>query len=172
MTVPLLILLVPTIGSGFWGAPMFGNSFGTFLEGHSVAGGMHLEIAFSSTAIAVAGIFLAWIMYGGGKVQPAAAMSARLRPIHTLLLNRYYMDHLYGWIIGRLVLGVGWFAARFDDLVVDGAVNGVGTAAVAAGVALRRAQSGQLQTYAWVLFAGVVALAALVALPLVIGGRG
>ncbi len=172
MTVPLLILLVPTIGSGFWGAPVLGNPFGAFLEGHSVAGGMHLEIAFGSTAIAVAGIFLAWIMYGGGKVQPAAAMSARLRPIHTLLLNRYYMDHLYGWIMGRLVLGVGWLAARFDDLVVDGAVNGVGTAAVAAGAALRRAQSGQLQTYAWVLFAGVVALAALVALPLVIGGRG
>jgi NADH-quinone oxidoreductase subunit L len=171
MWVPLVILLVPTILSGLWGAPLLGNAFGAFIEGHAVSHAFHIEIAAGSTILALAGIFLAWFMYGGGKMAPAAALTARLRPIYSLLIERYYMDHLYNWIAGRMILGIGWLAARFDSVVVDGVVNGVGATAVAAGVSLRRAQSGQVQTYAWVLFAGVVVLAALVALPLIVGGR-
>jgi NADH-quinone oxidoreductase subunit L len=171
MWIPLLLLTVPTVASGFWGAPMFANAFEAFIEGHPVTPSFHIEIAAGSTILALAGIALAWFMYRGGRMETAAALTARFRPVYSLLMERYYMDHFYNWIVERLVMGIGSLAARFDSLVVDGVVNGVGAASVAAGTSLRRAQSGQLQTYAWVLFAGVVVLAALVALPLIVGGR-
>ena len=171
MTVPLMVLLVPTIVSGFWGSPLFGNAFAAFIEGHPVHTEFSLVTAVVSTAIAMAGIWLAWMMYGGGKTEPGAYVTAQLRPLHTLLDNRYYVDHLYNWIAGRLVLGIAWLAARFDSIVVDGAVNGIGAAVVEFGSGLRRAQTGQVQTYAWVLFAGAITLAAAAALPLIFGMR-
>src|SRR4051812_1734624 len=38
MTLPLLILAVPSIGVGMWGSPLIGNAFGTFLEGPTFHG--------------------------------------------------------------------------------------------------------------------------------------
>jgi len=171
MTVPLLVLLVPTIVSGFWGSPLLGNAFATFMEGHAAPTAFRLDIALVSTGIALAGIYLAWMMYGGGKTESGAYATKQLRPLYTLLDNRYYVDHLYNWIAGRLVLGIAWLAARFDSLVVDGAVNGIGAAVVGLGSELRRVQTGQVQTYAWALFAGAITLAAVAALPLILGAR-
>jgi NADH-quinone oxidoreductase subunit L len=50
-------------------------------------------------------------------------------------------------------------ASQFDRNVIDGIVNGIGRAAVAAGRGLRQVQSGQVQTYALLLFVGVLTLA-------------
>ena len=69
------------------------------------------------------------------------------------------------------MLGIAWLTTRFDTLVIDGAVNGIGTVLVDAAAGLRRAQTGQVQTYAWVLFAGAITLAAVAALPLLLGIR-
>jgi NADH-quinone oxidoreductase subunit L len=94
------------------------------------------------------------------------ALQTSLAPIHTLLVNRYYVDHVYNWIAGGVVLGIAWMADNFDKYVIDGMVNGVGELAVGTGGWLRRAQTGQVQAYAWTLLVGVVALAALALLPL------
>jgi NADH-quinone oxidoreductase subunit L len=171
MTIPLLVLLVPTIVSGFLGSPLLGNPFASFIEEQAAPAGFRFDIAALSTLFAVAGIFVAWVMYGHGRIDAGAAVAARVRPLHTLLYNGYYIDHLYNWISVRLVLGIAWLAARFDNLVIDGAVNGIGVAFVQLGSGLRRAQSGQVQTYAWVLFAGAITLAGLAALPLLLGVR-
>ena len=129
------------------------------MKGHPVDADIQpRRSAVVSTVLAAAGIWLAWMMYGGGKTEPGAALTARLQPLHTLLANRYYVDHLYNWIAGRLVLGIAELAARFDTVVVDGAVNGIGAMVVGLGSGLRRAQTGQVQTYGWVLFAGAITL--------------
>jgi NADH-quinone oxidoreductase subunit L len=169
MTAPLLVLLVPTIVSGFLGSPLLGNPFASFIEEHAASSPFRFDIALLSTFFAVAGIVVAWVMYGQGRIDAGAAVAARMRPLYTLLYNGYYVDHLYNWITGRLVLGIGRLTARFDSLVIDGAVNGIGVAFVQLGSGLRRAQSGQVQTYAWVLFAGAITLAAFAALPLLLG---
>jgi NADH-quinone oxidoreductase subunit L len=172
MTIPLLILVVPSIISGLWGSPFLSNPFGLFLEGHPTPVDFRPDTAVISTVLALVGIGIAWSMYGGGKLAAGASMTARFRPIYEMLIQRYYVDHFYNWIVSRVVLGIGWVADRFDALVVDGAVNGVGAAAIALGTELRRVQTGQVQTYAWVLFAGAVTLALLVAAPIFFGGRG
>ena len=171
MTIPLIILMVPAIVSGVWGAPFFNNPFGIFLEDHGGAP-FRPDIAILSNLVALAGIGLAWRMYHGGRLDTAAAsMATRFRWFYACLVNRYYMDHLYNWLVRRVVLGIATVATWFDAAVVDGVWNGVGTGAIGAGAALRRVQSGQVQTYAWVLFAGLLTLALVIALPLALGDR-
>jgi len=172
MKIPLLILAIPSVVSGLWGMPFIGNPFGHFVESSAAVGGVtpHLlhapfnpMIAGLSVLVALGGIGVAWAMYGGGKTEVGASLSARFRLIHQILLQRYYMDDLYNWLVTRVVLGIARVATFFDSYVIDGTVNGTGAVTILLGSTLRRAQSGQVQTYAWVLFAGILALAAIVA---------
>jgi NADH-quinone oxidoreductase subunit L len=101
-------------------------------------------------------------MYGRGDFRTSAEGRPR-SVLDTLLQERYYVDRVYDWGAGRLGLGVGALAARFDSSIIDGAVNGVGSVALSLGGGLRRLQSGQVQTYAWVLFTGTVVLFIVVA---------
>ena len=80
-----------------------------------------------------------------------------LKPLHTLLENKYYLDVLYERIIvKRLFIGViGGALETFDRVVVDGAVNGVGQVTRGAASGLRYVQNGQFQTYGAVAFAGL-----------------
>ncbi|MBI4213279.1 MAG: NADH-quinone oxidoreductase subunit L [Chloroflexi bacterium] len=171
MAIPLAVLIVPSILTGLLGAPMVGNPLGSFLEGQAAHAEFDPTVAALSTAVALGGILFAWALYGGGKTEPAARLAAQFRPAHQLLVNRYYMDHLYDWLVRRVVLGIGWIANRIDLGLIDWMVNSVGAAAVAAGGSLRRIQSGQVQTYAWAFFAGAVTLAVVAAWPMLMGTR-
>lgn len=159
MTIPLFLLLVPSIASGLLGAPPWGNALGAFLEGHPVPSQFRPEVAGISTIMALGGISLAWAMYGRGSATLAVILTNRARPIYRWLLDGYYLDRLYNWLAGGVVLGLGWLAARFDASIVDGAASGTGAAAISLGSSVRRLQSGQLQAYAWALFAGMLVLA-------------
>jgi len=44
--------------------------------------------------------------------------------IYKVLLNKYYIDELYGLIIRYILFGLANFAALFDRYVIDGIVNG------------------------------------------------
>ncbi|MSQ23993.1 MAG: NADH-quinone oxidoreductase subunit L [Chloroflexi bacterium] len=171
MTIPLLVLIVPSVASGLLGTALFGNPFGSFLEGRAVTAEVNLPVAGISTAVALAGILLAWVLYGDGRVEASARLAARFQPVHTLLVNRYYMDHLYNGFVARIVLGFGWLSNRIDLSLIDAFVNGIGSTTISAATSMRRMQSGQLQAYAWAFFAGTVALAVVAALPLLMGTR-
>jgi NADH-quinone oxidoreductase subunit L len=58
----------------------------------------------------------------------------------------------------KLTLLLSWLYERFDTYVVDGAVNGAGYLSMFFGRNIRRIQTGQLQTYALVVFLGAVVL--------------
>ena len=113
--------------------------------------------------------------------------SAPLRAGHKVLVNKYYLDHLYTGVIaggtkGPLADGAYWVnqhvidgavnlagttavtAGRlvyeqFDQKVVDGLVNGSGFASEASGGELRKIQTGKVQQYAALLFLGATVLA-------------
>jgi NADH:ubiquinone oxidoreductase subunit 5 (subunit L)/multisubunit Na+/H+ antiporter MnhA subunit len=59
------------------------------------------------------------------------------------------------WLTRKLSLGVN----AFDKRGIDGAVNGTGIFTKLVGAGLRRVQSGNVQSYAALLFAGTVILA-------------
>jgi NADH:ubiquinone oxidoreductase subunit 5 (subunit L)/multisubunit Na+/H+ antiporter MnhA subunit len=78
--------------------------------------------------------------------------------VHTLVANRYYIDALYENVIVRDLLyrnicrGLQWF----DTNVIDFTVNGSGELARYVGDRLRWVQSGSVQAYGTVGFAGLV----------------
>jgi NADH-quinone oxidoreductase subunit L len=75
-------------------------------------------------------------------------------------VNKYYLDDLYNWLVGRVLMGLSDALAWFDRHVVDGAVNGVAWLAYSlVGWVLTRAESGRLPNYALVFFVGVILLA-------------
>ncbi len=79
-----------------------------------------------SVVFALGGIFLARRMYHH-KPELADGMERRLKPIHVLLYNKYYVDEIYNALfVDGLAKGGGALLSRFDAAVVDGGVNGAG----------------------------------------------
>jgi NADH-quinone oxidoreductase subunit L len=111
-------------------------------------------------AVGLTGIFIAWVVWSK---QPgtSAAVQARFKPVHALLVNRWYYDEAIDLLIVRPVAWTGRFAQQtFERVVVDGALVGGTTLVVRAGsAAVRAAQSGLLRSYAAMLVLGVGAVA-------------
>ena len=94
--------------------------------------------------------------------RPRAAdrLSQRFAPIHRLLLSKYYVDEIYDALIVQPIkkLSTGALWKGVDAGLIDGTVNGVGLAVSGGSSLLRRTQTGSVRTYAFALFAGVVAI--------------
>jgi NADH-quinone oxidoreductase subunit L len=166
MTLPLLILAVPAALVGFTNFPSHSTEgIAHLLEGAlpaSSAEALHHEsfnyaVAISSTALAVLGIALAWAIYQARLVS-AESLQKIWGPVHTLVARKYYMDELYeGIVVRRGLYGVATAAGQwFDTHIVDGAVNGAGGLTRRVGDVLRWVQSGSVQAYGSVGFAGLV----------------
>ena len=167
MTVPLGVLAILTAVAGIVGVPSsHGTGFERFLAPvlpfkEAEHGGVAaLALAAVSVIAALAGVFVAWLVYGRGAVD-AAKIGVPTNPIHKLILNKYYVDEIYDALIVkplyRLCL---WCAQVFDVKVIDGLVNGVATVVVAWALTLRRVQTGFVMNYALGMLLGAVALVA------------
>ncbi len=166
MALPLLILAVPAMLAGFVNFPSHSTQgLAHLLEGalpHSAEEALRHEsfnwgIAISSSALALGGIALAYAVYQA-KVISSESLQKVFGPVHTLVSRKYYMDELYEDVIVRrglygFVCAVGQW---FDTNIVDGAVNGAGTVTRRVGDGLRWVQSGSVQAYGSVGFAGLV----------------
>jgi len=138
---------------------------------------------YSSVAMGTLGIFLAFVVYSFGWIDPARVANS-VKPLYNFLLNKWYFDELYDkTVIGgsisfskflawfdltvvdglvNLVAQLGVFASflvgKFDDYVVDGAVNGLASATIGGGSVLRRLQTGKLYHYVFVLAGGALVI--------------
>jgi NADH-quinone oxidoreductase subunit L len=109
--------------------------------------------------LAVAGVVTAWWFY---LKQPSipAAIDARLKPLRTLLENKYYFDWFNEHVLARgsRALGMGFWKGG-DQGLIDGAfVNGSARAVGALAGVLRLVQTGRLYWYALVMILGIFAL--------------
>jgi NADH-quinone oxidoreductase subunit L len=166
MAAPLAILAVPAAIAGFINLPWgFGGQLEHVLEGAlpaAAADQLHhsafsLPIAAASTALALAGIALAYAIYRAEAIS-AESLRRAFGPVHTLIENKYYVDRLYEDVIVRRGLYAFACAAGqwFDTHVVDAAVNGSATATRRLGDGLRWVQAGSFQAYGTVGFAGLL----------------
>ena len=81
--------------------------------------------------------------------------------MHRLLLNKYYVDEIYGAIIVRPVVYGSLFLWKFVDVVIiDGLLNGLAGLTRDISDALRYSQSGRLRGYATIFATGVVIVVA------------
>jgi NADH-quinone oxidoreductase subunit L len=193
MTVPLILLTIPSVFIGLINAPgilKFTDWVAFHVPGvdhfHTPHHDFNPMLAGVSIAVALAGLGVAGMVYYWQKV-PAGLRGATdrglLRGIKHLLVEKYYLDHLFvggvvGFIKGPLARATYWtnqkiidgivnavgygtrVVGRFtydvlDQKVVDGAVNGIGVAASETGGVLRLVQTGRVQFYALLLFAAV-----------------
>jgi len=173
MTAPLVVLAVLAVVGGLVGSPWwqtwFGGSFGSFIFfGEPEAPHIDLMVALPATAVAVAGIFFAWLVYGI-KIIKAEWLATTFKPLHTLLLNKFYVDELYAWLFDKLMLLGGRILDWIDHRVIDGTFDGLASATKAGGGKLRLIQSGRLQGYALLIF-GTVALAVVLFSTNLLGG--
>ena len=160
MTVPLVTLSALAVGSGlliFW--PNFQS---LLLSGNPAAAGIpptygttDLLLSTGSVLLAVAGILLAWRLWGHGRVYALAPDSAA-QPVRRLLLNRYYFKIGFDWIGQKGVYSVARAADFFDRFVIDGTVHGFERAFAGLSDRMRRIQSGFVSDYAAYVVAGLL----------------
>ncbi|MBA3948480.1 MAG: NADH-quinone oxidoreductase subunit L [Acidobacteria bacterium] len=173
MAIPLVILAIGSIVAGYIGIPhalgghnwIHGFLDPVFHIGALPAAEVHEDTAMElilmgvSTAVAFLGIAIAAVLFLKRR-SPAEARSAKAGALHTVLLNKYYVDELYDAVVVRPIhaLSAVVLWKGFDVRVIDGAVNGTGAAIRAGSGALRRVQTGSVRAYAMAIFAGVVAM--------------
>src|SRR6266481_5942788 len=171
MLAPLVILATLSVVGGWVGIPkaMGGsNAFETFLSPAihapaetAVERGSELVFAGISVGVAILGSLLAcWLYY----LQPElpSRITSRIRGLYTLVLNKYYVDELYGRFFVKPLLALStvvlWHGV--DQHMIDGTVNGAGSASKGIGNQLRRIQSGNIRSYAaWVAIGGAAVIA-------------
>ncbi|XGW00177.1 MAG: NAD(P)H-quinone oxidoreductase subunit 5 [Leptolyngbya sp. BL-A-14] len=166
MTLPLLVLAVPSILIGLVGTP-FANYFEAFIHppGEAVElaaeGSENLSeffvMAGSSVGISLIGISLAILMYAQKKIDPAA-IAAKIPALYKLSKNKWYIDDIYNdvFVVGsrRLARQV----LEVDSKVVDGVVNLAGLVTLFTGEVLKYFENGRAQFYALIVFAAVLGL--------------
>ncbi|WP_031406686.1 NADH-quinone oxidoreductase subunit L [Geobacillus vulcani] len=164
MVGPMLVLGVLSIVAGYVQTPWFGPFLGEWLTDgayrHEAAPGW---IAVAAAIVSLAGILLAWLMYGARKV-PRDWLSARVPYVDELLRRHYYIDDIYRLTVVALVSLISRLLVYVDRFLVEGIARlaaGIVGAAASAG---SRGQNGQAQTYGAVTVAGLAILVVIFAL--------
>ncbi len=179
MNAPLVVLAAGSLGFGLifgqWGTQWIG----TMLEhstqfatqsgvthaadphsGHHGSGLDPHKIAMVlSIFMALGGIALAWL-FCCHRRDLGERVTARIRPLVTLLYHKYYTDELYDKLITKPLRGLAYVCYYFDQLIIDGLVILVAWMPRVAGITIRPTQSGKLQGYgaAMAFGLGIIAL--------------
>jgi NADH-quinone oxidoreductase subunit L len=159
MTVPLIILAVLSIVTGYLGIPEFlGPMFETGKSGSAHDEGAAIGIMVVATTMGLLGIAGAYYVYVLNPALPGR-FAQRWQSLYQGSLNKWYVDEAYDRTIVRPTFSAAtelW--KRVDVNVIDGTVNGVARAVAWGGWILRLTQSGQAQHYALGMALGIVVI--------------
>ncbi|TVP74980.1 MAG: NADH-quinone oxidoreductase subunit L [Gemmatimonadales bacterium] len=125
----------------------------------SPVGGGHVTWGIIATAIAVGVVLIASRIFLAAKVGTAEEEGAPSSGIRKVLYNKWYVDELYDRTIVRPVVGLSNWCWRFvDRIVIDGTVNALGSVSRGVGWFGSLFQTGQVNTYAFILALGALAV--------------
>ncbi len=153
------------------------------LPGHELIHSVHGTAGMYALLVAFLGTLIAFILYGTRLVDPGE-IKRQFSGLHTFLVEKWRFDEVYDVMFVKPVHVVaGWCAAidtqifdrflhgcskvtidvsrwdrRFDEGVIDGLVNLLGSVTFAFGRSLRVIQTGQLRQYVMFIAVGVVTL--------------
>lgn len=163
MIWPLRILAVLAVFGGVMGLDGYiGKSFD---GGHGAHGGSFVDLLVEpfghSPAAAFLGLFAtmigfsaAWAAYGSAKQDPLPGL---LGWVTSLMRDRFYFDEIYQFFIRITHDAIAAFSDAVDRWIISGfCVRGLHGSVELCGRVLRLAQSGNIQTYAFFLVAGLV----------------
>jgi NADH-quinone oxidoreductase subunit L len=169
MTGPLMLLAVGAASAGWLLHGMFiGNNNAAFWAGSIFNGPDNHVIAnmertpqligFLPTIVGGCGIVLAYLFYMFIPGIPVW-LAERFRPLYLFLLNIWYFDELYNFLLVRPSI---WLARELwqvgDVTIIDGVPNGLAALAEDGSKAAVRIQTGSIAVYAFTMLIGLVGL--------------
>jgi NADH-quinone oxidoreductase subunit L len=165
VTVPLVLLAIPSVVAGYFVGPVvYGHFFGDAVpptpgEYHGIRDFMLHGFVSVPFWLAVAGMFTAWVLYLR-KPQLPKRVARAFGPLYALVERKYGFDELYSWLFagGARTVGKGFWRGGdqtlIDGLMVNGSARVVGWFS---GV-VRLVQSGLVNQYAVAMLIGVAIL--------------
>ncbi len=181
VTLPLIILAIPTVGAGWLIGPMlFEGYFGDSIqiasqhgvvaqmaaEFHGIGGMMTHALTTAPFWLSTGGIFTAWYLYRVRTDLPEK-LKQIAGPLYTLLERKYFIDEFYSWLFAGGARALGGGLWKFGDVkVIDGFfVNGAARVVSWSAMLVRRFQSGYIYHYAFTMIVGVFVLMSFWLLP-------
>ena len=150
MTTPLIFLAILSGVGGFIGIPHF-------LYPEAAHPELNMSVALISSAAAILGLVVSYLVYG--KRPNRDPLETKLGFIYPVLKNKYYFDALYGWYVDCVQQRVAATFKWIEDIfIVRSGIHGLTGLAKATGDALRKLQTGLVQSYALVFVFGFIFL--------------
>jgi len=157
MTIPLIILAIASVFSGFVPFHDLVTS-----DGNPLHTEFHWMIAAPSILIAVVGISVAYVLYFRKNTRPASIANS-LKGLYTIAYRKFYIDEIYLFITHSIIFKfISRPIAWFDRHIVDGTMNLIGNTTVYASESIKKMQSGHVQWYIWYFTSGALLLVLLV----------
>jgi NADH-quinone oxidoreductase subunit L len=163
VTVPLVLLAIPSLAAGWLIGPVvFGEFFGrSLVRGEEEFHGLVSFTLHGLTAVpfwlAIAGVVTAWYLYLRNTAMPKRVAMA-FGPLYALVERKYGFDELYSWLFadGAVAAGIGFWKGG-DQAVIDGLmVNGSARLVRWFSSVIRLVQSGFVYQYAFFMLFGVL----------------
>ncbi len=167
MTVPLILLAIPSFVGGAalngwivdWLAPAVNGEHAE----HASWLPHWTPLVFVTMAVVAAGVLASYLMFGRRSIPATTPYTAN--PFIIAGRNDLFGDAFNEAVLMRPGQGVIAALTAIDTTVVDGAVQGSSSLALASGAGLRKLQNGYVRSYGLTMVVGVV----LLGLALVIG---
>jgi NADH-quinone oxidoreductase subunit L len=160
MTWPLILLAVGSVAAG--GFLILGQRFEKFLGPVTgvppTAHGIWSLPGIVTLVLVVAGVALAWAMYGR---VPVPAVAPRGRPLTVAARKDLYGDAFNESVLMRPGQWLTRLSVYFDNRGVDGLVNTLAAAVGGTSGRVRKLQTGFVRSYALSMFFGAAVLIAL-----------
>ena len=162
MLIPLIVLAVGALFSGFFFKDYFIGSSSELFWGNSIALHHHEHqhipflIYYAPMMLGFLGLFLAWYMYLKNKSMPSNIVKLN-GPLYKFLLNKWYFDELYNFIFVRPAKAIGYFLWKFfDGYIIDGfGPDGIAKSVLSLSKKAKSIQTGYIYHYAFAILIGV-----------------
>lgn len=171
VTVPLMILAIPTVAAGWFIGPIvFGDYFNNVIyvspqhnaieklgaEFSGIGGMMVHALSTAPFWLSTAGIFSAWFLYSA-KTDLPGKIKTKLSILFTLLDRKYYIDEFYSWFFAGGTRALGTVLWKCGDVkIIDGFfVNGAARVVAWTSTIVRQYQTGYIYHYAFTMIVGI-----------------
>lgn len=159
MIIPMVLLAIGAAVSGLLAMEVAGYdgliSFLTMGEHHFE---FNIVLSVVSVFIAVGGFGMGYAVYARNAISTEGLIE-RYGNLHRVLVNKFYIDDIYQWIIDKWVLTSAGFVALFDRSVVnDIAVDGVADTVRKSGFRIRYLETGMVYNYALGMVIGSIVI--------------
>jgi NADH-quinone oxidoreductase subunit L len=125
----------------------------------SPVGGGHVAWAAIATGMALVVVILTALAISRKNIRVAAEDPGPKKGVRRFLHDKWYVDELYDRAIVRPILGASRALWRWvDQILIDGTVNAVGMVSRGVGWMGSLFQTGQVNTYIFILTLGALAI--------------